>query len=527
MAVRDADIQRQAQDDKQEERGRKHTAERHRDTALDFEVIAAKWEDSGEGHARRAANVVARNDFKRLSNEDYRLYVAEAKAATIALDAADALKRRARRERRAAARVVHETGPYEAGSPHSWIRDRLAFQEPQAQSSFVLDRSDLTDMSPDVVRRRLFEHGRDVREALLRRSKYGRKAERILTEATRSEHDYEHRVNARLMIDAAKEYRAFGTGGGASATAPGEGSALVPPAFLIDAIWAPFRSPYRSFADQLNKSVQLPEYGYNIYLPAFTAGFSVTTAADNTSVSEGTPAATFASSAVALKAGSLTVSQQYLDRAGPGIAGDQVLFTQARSQLDQEIDSYALNRALTGAQTVTNNGSFELAKASAVGGLIGDLKKAKALLHNASGIRLKGTHAFMIGDLADYVSAWADAQGRPVFSPAFDDNQLPLRAVGDPNAEGFTGYWLAGLALFENNSIPTVATSTQTQVIVCRPSTILQLEGPVVPYVYPQAAATTLDAILGLRCYVATISRFRGEGVVSIFGSAYKTSNFA
>jgi hypothetical protein len=526
MAVRSTDIQRHAQDDEQKERAREHTADRRKETALDYEIVAAKWEDSGDGHLRRAAKVVERTNFQRMSDPDYKLYVAEARAATVALNAADALKRRARQERKAAARVVKEAGPYDEGSPHSWIKDRLAFQEPQAQS-FVQDRSGLSDMSRGAVRLRLGQHDRDVQMALVRRSKYGKKAERILTEATRSELDHEHRVNARLLIDATREQRAFGTGGGASANAPGEGSAFVPPAFLIDAIWAPFRSPYRAFADQLNKTIELPNYGYNVYLPAFTAGWSVGTAADNTSVSEGTPAAAFASSAVALKAGSLTVSQQFLDRAGPGISGDQVLFTQARSQLDAEIDAYAISRALTGAQTVTNSGSFELAKASAVGGFVGDLKKAKALLHNASGIRLKGTHAFMIGDLADYIAAWADAQGRPVFSPAFDDNQLPLRAVGDPNAEGFTGYWLAGLALFEDNSIPTVGTTTNTQVLVCRPSTILQLEGPAVAYVYPQAAASTLDAIIGLRSFVATISRFRGEGVVSVSGSAYKASTFA
>jgi hypothetical protein len=524
MAVRSADIQRQAQDDERAERGRERTADRRKEVALDYEIVAAKWEDSGDGHLRRAAKVVERNDFKRLSDPDYRLYVAEAKAADVALDAADRLRRRAKQERKAAARVVKECGPYDKGSPHSWVKDRLAYQEPQ---SVVQDRSGLSDMSRGAVRLRLGQHDRDVQMALIRRSKYGRKAERILTEATRSEHDYEHRVNARLMIDATKESRAFGTGGGTTANAPGEGSAFVPPAFLIDAIWAPFRSPYRAFADQLNKTIPLPDYGYNVYLPAFTAGWTVTTASDNTSVSEGTPAATFASSAVALKAGSLTVSQQFLDRAGPGVAGDQVLFTQARSQLDAQIDAYAIAQALTGAQTVTNSGSFELAKASAVGGLIGDLKKAKALLHNASGIRLKGTHAFMIGDLADYIAAWADAQGRPVFSPAFDDDQLPLRAVGDANAEGFTGYWLAGLALFEDNSIPTVGTTTNTQILVCRPSTILQLEGPAVAYVYPQAAASTLDAIIGLRSYVATVSRFRGEGIVSVSGSAYKSSTFA
>lgn len=57
----------------------------------------------------------------------------------------------------------------------------------------------------------------------------------------------------------------------------------------------------------------MPTFGLHIYLPAFTAGASVGTATENSAVSEGTPATTFVSSEGVLKAGSLTVSQQYLD----------------------------------------------------------------------------------------------------------------------------------------------------------------------------------------------------------------------
>jgi hypothetical protein len=132
MAVRSADIQRQAKDDERKAQGREDKAERHKETAVDCEIVAVKWEDSGEGHLRRAAKVVERNNFQRHSDADHRIYVAEAKAATFAQDAAKVMRRKAKQERKAAARIVKESGPYDSGSPNSWIRDRLAYQEPQS-----------------------------------------------------------------------------------------------------------------------------------------------------------------------------------------------------------------------------------------------------------------------------------------------------------------------------------------------------------------------------------------------------------
>ena len=243
-------------------------------------------------------------------------------------------------------------------------------------------------------------------------------------------------------------------------------------------------------------------------------------------MSETDPVAAFGSSAVTMKAGQIEVSYQFLDRAGPGISGDQALYEQIKQQLDAQIDVYAINQAIASAQTVTENSAFTVTTASGVGGFLGNLKSAKNKLHDTAGVRMKGTSAFVIGDLADYLSAYVDAQGRPLFSPTLDDNQLKLRAEGDPQAEGYTGYVLVGLALFQDDNIPNLGTTSNTQVIVTRPETILQLEGAPIPYLYPPAVAGSLDAILGLRAYCATITRFK-EGVSTITGSAYKASTFA
>lgn len=83
---------------------------------------------------------------------------------------------------------------------------------------------------------------------------------------------------------------------------------------------------------------------------------------------------------------------------------------------------------------------------------------------------------------------------------------------------------LVGLALYADDSVPN--SGSNAQLIVCRPSTILQLEGEPVPYCYPPAVAGSLEAVLGLRCYCTTIARLP-SGVSVISGAAYLASTFA
>jgi len=500
-------------------------ADRHNSAAGDLDTLAEKLGSSVGERRERAAKVVREHRGRKIPAEKF----AEVRKDTAAMLAEDTAARRARklakRERRAAAPYVkHEPGPYDAGSPHSWIRDSLLARDASMRGLVTGRGNGGSDMGEQAVQARLQRHGEDVTRALNRSTKYGKRLRQIRHEQFRVEDEHVHRESVRNAR--AQELRAFGTDGGASATAPGEGSAFVSPAILLDSIWAPYRSPYAAFKEQCNKSIALPDYGMEVYLPTFTTGASVTSQTEGGSVSETDPVSAFSSSAVTMKAGQIEVSYQWLDRAGPGISGDQVLYEQLKQQLDAEIDKYAINQAIVSAQTVTENSAFTVTTASGVGGFLGNLHSAKGKLHNTAGVRLKGTHAFAIGDFCDYLGAYADAQGRPIFSPTLDDSQLKLRAEDDPLAEGYTGYVVVSLALFEDNNVPNLGTTANTQIIVCRPETILQLEGSPIPYLYPPSAAGSLDAILGLRAYCATIARFK-EGVASVSGSAYKASTFA
>jgi hypothetical protein len=262
------------------------------------------------------------------------------------------------------------------------------------------------------------------------------------------------------------------------------------------------------------------------YIPAWTTGTTVGTHTEAGVVAEGDPVSGYVSGAVVEKAGQITVSQVFIDRAGPGIEGDVIAWTQLKEQLGAQVDAYAITQALAGAQTVSNSLAFALTTASGVGGLLGDLRKAKNLTRDAAGVRVQSTHCFATGDLVDFLTAYADAQGRPVFEPTFDDNLLPIRAGGDPDGEGYSGYVISGLALFSDDQIPTTTTANFAQIIVTRPSKILQLESAPVSYLMPQGAAANLEAVMGVRQYVTTIARFP-SAVAVIGGAAYQASNFS
>ena len=510
--------ERAAQGPSRAERRRKAQAK-----AQEVSAIRSKLQRSGEGHQTRSATLAKEAGEARMDDKVFDTFLkgARTRAAGVGIDEQLAV---AERQYATTAQVLREPGPYDAGSPASWVRDVIVAREAQVSGPMtqLVSRSSTVDMSLPAVTERLDRHAQDVRHAMLRPGdKYGRQVRKMLHEGNRGEDEATHR---RL---AGEEVRSFTTGGGATASASGgQGAAFVTPAVLIDHIWAPFRSPYRAFCDQLDSSVALPEYGLTAYAPIVTTGTTVATQVEGAAVGEGVPVTSYISSPIVCKTGQIEVTQQFLDRAGPGIQGDQVLFTQLRQQLDAQIDAYSLNQAIAGAQTVTNNGSFAVTTASGVGGLMKDLKTAKNALHDTAGVRIRGSHVFASGDFVDYISGYADAQGRPMFVPTFDDNQLPIRAVGDQAGEGFSGYVLVGCALFADDNVPTVGTTSQTQLVVCRPDTILQLEGNPIPYVYPPSIAGSLTAILGARCYTATIARFK-EGVATVSGSAYSASTFA
>ena len=374
---------------------------------LELRSIRTKLRESADGHRYRAASLVVGREHERLSDSDYQAFrrAVNATTADIALEREFAELQEREAEQ---VRVTREVGPYEKGSPHSYVRDVLVNADPSLRS-MAAGRSGESDTRPKAVEERLARHGKDVLRALVRRDAYGKTIEATLREQNRGNDADAHRTVYRKQL---RELRSgLITGGGTTASASGGfAAAFAPPAFLM-AEWSAYRSPYRAFADQCDTSVALPSYGLTVYLPQVSGGVSVTSETELAGVSETDPTTALLNSPIVLKAGQVTVTQQFLDRVGPGIAGDAVLFTQLKEQLSAQVDQYALSSVLANAP-VTNSSAFALTTVSGVGGFLGDLKHAKSKVTDTAGVRLRGTHAFATGDLVDFIGSYADSGGR-------------------------------------------------------------------------------------------------------------------
>jgi hypothetical protein len=199
--------------------------------------------------------------------------------------------------------VVNEPGPYEDGSPHSWIMDVFATADDGLTFGRMATGHD----------ERLRRHGEDVGRALQERSEYGLAIERQVLESGREPNST---FAEQRLTSARQELRALASGAGATFSASGAGAAaFIPPAILMDA-WATFRSPHTSFVDQLNHDVALPSWGMIAYVSVWSTGTSVATHTESASVAEGDPVSAYASGQIVEKAGQITVSQVFIDRAG-------------------------------------------------------------------------------------------------------------------------------------------------------------------------------------------------------------------
>lgn len=485
-----------------------------------IDTIRRKLRRTAEGALENAASITRGFEETRLSKDDYAAFQRQVNFALSDLAADEQFRKAAKRERRAAAAVqVREPEVYGKGSPHSWIRDVLVAQDANLAESLLANvRRGDSDLSSEAVQQRLGRHAAEVRHAVQTRNKYGRRIIAQCRERSRGEDEVQNRRRFE------EELRALTTGGGATATASSEAAAFVAPAILLDC-FASFRSPFASFASQCEQQ-PLPDYGMNVYIAHLTGGGEVTTQTEGSAVAEKVPTTGLLKSAIVNKAGQVEVTNQFLDRVGPGIGGDELIFKQLAEQVRSEIDSYALSQVLAGAAEVTNSGSFEFSQTSGVGGFVGDIRKAKNKLATTAGTRIMGTHLFAPSQLINYCEAYATSTGGPVFSPELDDNRLPIRSEGDPRGEGYTGYVLSQLAVFTDDNLPEYGTTSNYQVVVARPDTVVVFKSTPIFYLFPQTLAGSLEALIGVRQYTATIPRWP-EGVCTITGAAYAASHFA
>jgi hypothetical protein len=397
------------------------------------------------------------------------------------------------------AKVTNEPKVYGHGSQHSYYWDLARRAVPGLSSH-------------DGANERLAQWGHQMaREAHLD-SKEGRYALSQAIEGSRVQDERENRDKVRRFREYGEaEFRTpLGTGGGSTATSGGSFGAMVAPVFT-DVI--PFRQAGRTFADAVAKR-PLPDYGMVIQAPTVTAAAGVAAQTEGSGVQETDPTLGFTNATVETLAGQVTVSQQLLDRAGPGYEADQTINMQLNIALAPKVDNYVLTQALAGAGAIAlTNGSFVPWGTSGTGGgvsLLGKIGLAKSNIRTGSGVFLNPDAIFMQPERWEVLAAWGDANARPV---VLTDELGRFQAVagasgsGDVGVEGRTGYVLSTLPVFTDFNIPTPGTGVD-QVIVLDTQIVVLYEGAPVSRAVPQTLAGNLQVLIQKYEYLAAFSLY-------------------
>lgn len=477
---------------------------------------------SGLASLDRAVRVADEHRGRGMDTENWKLFTGSARSA-VNMDELDAkLETVEQRHRDRADRyqVVREERQYGPESPFSYFADRAILAEPS-----------LHMFHPDASRR-FQRHAIECAGEMRVGSPEGRYLEAALREQTRMDDEVEHRKRARDLIGRAREYnevRAITSGGGITAAAASSASVFVSPWFAR-ALWSPFRSAHRTFADCCD-SEPLPQFGMELYVPQITSTAAAAVQTEGSGVTETDPSFGLGNSSIQTVAGQFTVSLQFRDRGYIGNGSTDVqLAKQLQQQLDASIDVYVINAAISSAGVVTDSTTFTVPL------FYQDQAKAREILTDTAGTRLRPTSVFSTSDMYNFVTRQTDATtNRPIVVPTFAPG-YPIVAGADDGAQGngktppwsrFTGTVLPGGTLwYTDDNIP--ASGSNTQILVSAPDeavVVFESDAPVLT-AFTDAATTaaSLEVILNLRSYVSALVR-HASGTAVITGNTYPTSN--
>lgn len=306
-------------------------------------------------------------------------------------------------------------------------------------------------------------------------------------------------------------------------TTAASGGSFVTPQYLVEE-YAAYRQFGRSFINETNLH-PLPDYGMTVYLPAVQnpAGV-VAQPSQGNAVNENDPTAGYLSSNLTTEAGQITLSQQLLDRAGPGIQFDRIAFDQLMRSYNSTVDAATITAALSAAGTVTDNDTT----GSAITDFYKDVAQAGSQMETAAGTVLSPDHIYVSPTEWNYLGSRVDSQGRPLVVPSYAGvfNAIAAGSSGKPMPEGDTGYEVLGSRIIKDGNIPTVTAGTnptQTQVIVAHMPEVWVWEGDLVPRTLPQTLAGNLQVLLQVYAYWALIVRYP-KAVQQITGARYPAS---
>lgn len=390
---------------------------------------------------------------------------------------------------------VNGTGPltYSEDNPeNSFIRDLYMAASPQLQGW-------------EGAKERLHRHQAEmdnIRKSALPSSKEGR--------ATRAYNkEYER-------FKGSPAYRDVSTG----TASMGD---FAPPLFFLPE-YGPFRTYGRTLVDAL-KSFPMPDTGMVFNVPVITQPTqaenqttSTQGAGENTTISTRDMTSAYQSGSLQTIVDNLLVSQQYLDRVGPGVDGDMIARDDQTRQMNRLVNLYGWQALFATPGIGTTNfpvpgsdTSFNAEVSNfrhAIGG-------AKAKLSTTDGTVAYPTHYFSDPTLWEQVESSYDSQGRLLVVPqgvAFN----PMAFGDNTNVpEGYTGYHFASVPSFKdeamwiqwngNGSASSGFTNDHPALIADLSIAAIWMEGAPVIRVLPQPYASTLTVLIQQYKYCAFV----------------------
>jgi len=301
-------------------------------------------------------------------------------------------------------------------------------------------------------------------------------------------------------------------------TTSASGGSFVTPQYLVSD-WAAYRQFGRNYIDLTNKS-PLPDYGMTVYLPTVQSASAVSAqVGQNQGVAETDPTAGYLSSNLVTEAGQVVISQQLLDRAGPGIQFDQITFDSLQRNYAQTIDAAVIVAAIANAGTVTNSAAGATGQ-NVFQSFLSDIAAATAQMETTQGTVLSPTHAHVTGTEFAFLSTQLDAYGRPYIAnvqanaAVYSNSDMSFSSP----PEGDTGFAVGGLPIIKDSNIP--VTGSNTRLVVSHMPEVWVWEGDLVPRTIPQTFAQNLSILLQVYTYYTVIVRYP-KAVQVISGNRY------
>ena len=395
------------------------------------------------------------------------------------------------------------------GENASWCADLFTLRN---STYSIIPRRDYT--TRDALRR-LTRHGLEMRAHICARDEIGLRCIRSQAQKLAGQGYLDWEIDHKMQ-----EWRrnVLGIDTRADSTSALSLGSFTPATYFLDQfqIWRSNAAPLLAAASHL----PLPQFGMTAYVPVVGEIGAFLQDGENTSVvasgGSGTFSASYASAGIETFVGGVSVSQQAIDRFGPGVGFDDLVAKACAREIATAFEQQVWATILTGAQTVGRSGSPTFDNAD----LWADAAQASGLAINAPGTAAYPTHTFGTADVLLGFFAQVDSEGRPVWAEVASASPTTTAGRNDGPYEGFTGHTLHGTNVFYNNNIPSWS---NVNIVIGAPElALLVLESEPIVDVWPSTEAESFTSFISTRQYCASAVQYP-EAFVAFTGTFYNT----